>query len=152
MSVPDFAAGKTFSTLSSVTKMQNLQLTPFSKDWVLNIKLDPSKKDLLTELIRLKTIVLSVRQTASYLLENDDIQDFISILEQEICELKILLQQINRGSNVPAGPSLLSRGQNRRVPSRFRTEDFIVQADLSLGAAFQFPPVATTANINIATP
>ena len=49
------------------------------------------------------------------------------------------------------GPGPSSRGQNRRLPSRFRCGDFIVQADLSHGAAFQFPPIATTANTNIAT-
>ncbi len=117
--------------LSRVTSMQNLQLTPFSRDQVLNIKLDPSKRNLLTEMIRLKTIALNVRQTASSFLGDNDIQDFISILEQEICELKIRLQQIDSGSNVPAAPGPSSRGRNRRVPSRFRTGDFIVQADLS---------------------
>jgi hypothetical protein len=132
MSVPDFAAGMTFVVLSRVTKMQNLQLTPFSKDRVLNIKLDPSKRNLLIDLIHLKTITLNVWQTASFLLEDDDIQDFTSILEQKIWELKISLQQIDSGSNVPARPGPSSRGRNRRVPSRFRTGDFIVRCCISI--------------------
>ncbi len=65
--------------------------------------------------------------------------------------MKILLQGIDSGSNVPAGPGPSSRGRNRRVPSRFHTGDFIVQADISHGAAFQFPLIATTANTYIAT-
>ncbi len=117
--------GLTFVALSRVTKMSDLQLTSSSYDKLQRINNDPSKPDLLKNIIRLQTSSLKYRQQDGYIIGLDTMQ-------QRIRDLQAMLDELEHPA-LTVELATSAHGRSRIIPTMYRTGDYAIHHNFSLG-------------------